>query len=65
MKIIILYIGVPDLDPSNAVPTSDSLLTLIDQALQSGDDALLEQCLACTDVDVIEGTTKALKANRG
>ena len=45
-------------------PTSDSLVTLIDQALQSGDDSLLEQCLACNDMDVIDGTARVLKTNR-
>ena len=45
-------------------PTSDSLVTLIDQALQSGDDVLLEQCLACDDMDVIEGTASRLGVNR-
>ena len=45
-------------------PTSDSLVTLIDQALQSGDDSLLEQCLACNDMDVIDGTARVLKTHR-
>ena len=45
-------------------PTSDSLVTLIDQALQSGDDSLLEQCLGCTDMDVIDGTARVLKTHR-
>jgi U3 small nucleolar RNA-associated protein 5 len=49
---------------SAAVPTSDSLVTLIDQALQSGDDALLEQCLACEDMDVIIGTAKRFPVHR-
>ena len=45
-------------------PTSDSLVTLIDQALQSGDDTLLEQCLACEDTNVIDATASRLGINR-
>jgi U3 small nucleolar RNA-associated protein 5 len=47
-----------------AAPTSDSLVTLIDQALQSGDDGLLEQCLACADADVVEATARRLPTSR-
>eukprot|EP01039_Chlorochromonas_danica_P004230 gene4230-4647_t len=45
-------------------PTADSLVTLIDQALQSSDDDLLEQCLQCGDLDVISATTKQLPTHR-
>lgn len=45
-------------------PTSDSLVTLIDQALQSGDDALLEQCLSCGDVAIVEATARRLPTGR-
>lgn len=41
-------------------PTSDSLVVLLEQSLQSGDDVLLEHCLACNDDDVIEETSKRL-----
>lgn len=47
-----------------AAPTSDSLVTLIDQALQSGDDALLEQCLSCGDVSIVEATARRLPTGR-
>lgn len=47
-----------------AAPTSDSMVTLIDQALQSGDDALLEQCLACTDADIVEASAQRLSTGR-
>lgn len=45
-------------------PAADSLVTLIDQALQSGDDALLEQCLSYGDVSVIETTAESLPSGR-
>jgi hypothetical protein len=47
-----------------AVPSSDSLVVLLEQALQSGDDVLLEQCLACDDNDVIEATSAHLPTAR-
>ena len=40
------------------------MVTLIDQALQSGDDGLLEQCLACADSDVVEATARRLPTSR-
>ena len=40
--------------------TSDSLVTLVEQALQAGDDGLLEQCLDCSDADVVAETSKRL-----
>lgn len=43
-----------------APPSSDSLVVLVEQALQSGDDILLEQCLACDDSDIIDVTTSNL-----
>jgi hypothetical protein len=49
---------------TTAAPTSDSLVTLIDQALQSGDDGLLEQCLSCADADVVEATARRLATSR-
>jgi U3 small nucleolar RNA-associated protein 5 len=45
-------------------PTSDSLVILIEQALQSGDDTLLEQCLGCEDINVVEATAKRLPISR-
>jgi len=45
-------------------PTSDSLVTLVDQALQTGDDALLEQCFGCEDADVVEETSRRLPTGR-
>lgn len=45
-------------------PTADSLVTLLDQALQTNDIALLEQCLACTDSDIIDATTRRLPTHR-
>jgi U3 small nucleolar RNA-associated protein 5 len=45
-------------------PTSDSLVTLIEQSLQSGDDTLLEQCLSCEDINVVEATAKRLPISR-
>jgi hypothetical protein len=49
---------------SLATPTTDSLVTLVDQALQSGDDALLEQCLVVTDNAVVEATARRLPTGR-
>eukprot|EP00607_Mallomonas_marina_P002151 CAMPEP_0182436736 /NCGR_PEP_ID=MMETSP1167-20130531/83264_1 /TAXON_ID=2988 /ORGANISM="Mallomonas Sp, Strain CCMP3275" /LENGTH=324 /DNA_ID=CAMNT_0024629209 /DNA_START=728 /DNA_END=1699 /DNA_ORIENTATION=- len=46
------------------MPTSDSLVVLIEQALQSGDDALLEQCFSCGEKDIIEATAKRLQAGK-
>ena len=45
-------------------PSSNSLVVLIDQALQSGDDALLEQSLACDEISVVEATAKRLAPGR-
>ena len=47
-----------------SAPTSDSLVVLIEQALQSGDDALLEQCFECDDAAVVEHTAKRLPTAR-
>jgi len=56
-----------DGEPSSAAtslsigaPTSDSLVVLLEQSLQSGDDVLLEHCLSCSDDDIIEETSKRL-----
>ena len=60
-------------DPNHAIasaavfgetPTASSLVTLMDQALQSGDDALLEQCLGCEDASVVDGTARRLPPAR-
>jgi U3 small nucleolar RNA-associated protein 5 len=45
-------------------PTSDSLVTLVDEALQTGDDALLEQCFSCEDADFVEETSRRLPTGR-
>lgn len=45
-------------------PTSDSLVTLIEQALQSGDDSLLEQCLSVDDIRVVEATVRGLSTSK-
>jgi U3 small nucleolar RNA-associated protein 5 len=45
-------------------PTSDSLVTLIEQALQTNDDIILEQCLSQMDNNIIEETTKRLPYNK-
>lgn len=49
---------------SIARPTSDSLVVLVEQALQSGDDGLLEQCLRCTDMAIVTETARRLPAQR-
>lgn len=51
-------------DVGGETPTSDSLVVLVDQALQAGDDLLLEQCLACANTHVIEATAEALPVGR-
>ena len=48
----------------NSNPSTNSLVVLIDQALQSGDDALLEQSLACDEISIVEATTKKLAPGR-
>eukprot|EP01038_Epipyxis_sp_PR26KG_P010777 gene10777-14470_t len=48
----------------SAAPTSDSLAALIEQAIQSGDDGLLEQCLATNDAAVIYATVDRLPVTR-
>ncbi|CAM9317277.1 unnamed protein product, partial [Ectocarpus fasciculatus] len=45
-------------------PSSDSLVVLVEQSLQSGDDVLLEQCLACDDTDIIDATTSKLPTSK-
>ncbi len=45
-------------------PTSDSLVVLLEQSLQSGDDVLLESCLACDDADVIDESSRRLPTAR-
>lgn len=56
--------GVGPSASSAPAPTSDSLVTLLEQALQSGDDGMLEQCLACGDNSVVDETTRRLPASR-
>ena len=56
--------AIPKSRSAPIVPTSDSLSVLIDQALQGGDDSLLEQCLGCTDLSVVESTARRLSAQR-
>lgn len=51
-------------DRNDPAPTSDSLVTLLDQGLQTGDDALLEQCLACDDAEVVDATASRLPVSR-
>lgn len=46
------------------IPNADSLVTLLEQALQSNDSALLEQCLLCTNLDIIDATTLRLPTHR-
>ena len=41
-------------------PSSSALLVLIEQALQSGDDSLLEQGLACDDIPIIQATVRKI-----
>lgn len=41
-------------------PTTDSLVSLVEQALQANDDGMLEQCLECADKDVVTETAKRL-----
>jgi U3 small nucleolar RNA-associated protein 5 len=47
-------------EASRVAPSSDSLVVLVEQSLQSGDDVLLEQCLSCDDKDIIDATTSKL-----
>lgn len=49
---------------SSSFATSDSLVTLIEQALQAGDDTLLEQCLGCAEKAVVEATARRLPCRR-
>mmetsp|Transcript_16894 Transcript_16894/g.21936 ORF Transcript_16894/g.21936 Transcript_16894/m.21936 type:complete len:668 (+) Transcript_16894:105-2108(+) len=47
-----------------AAPTADSLATIIEQALQSSDEALLEHCLANHDPVVVSGSVTRLSGPR-
>jgi hypothetical protein len=49
---------------SKNAPTADSLVALLDQALQSNDAVLLEQCLSQGDIEVIDRTTQLLATHR-
>ena len=53
-----------DFESPEVEPTSDSLVVLITQALQSGDDSLLEQCLSCQDSSVILATARSLSSGK-
>lgn len=45
-------------------PRAESLSTVLTQALQSGDESLLEQCLAVGDQSVIEATVERLPSSK-
>jgi U3 small nucleolar RNA-associated protein 5 len=64
MKDIEDAAAVDDEDNNEDRLTADSLVTLVDQALQSGDDTLLEQCLSCGDLDTIDATAENLPSGR-
>lgn len=49
---------------SSEMVTTSSLVTLMDQALQSGDDVLLEQCLSNNDTDMVNETAKRLSTSK-
>lgn len=49
---------------ASGLPSSDSLVVLIEQALQASDDTLLEQCLSCQESSVIETTTRLLPTSK-
>jgi hypothetical protein len=49
---------------TNALLTSDSLVVLIEQSLQSQDDALLEQCLSQSADNIIFETIRRLSSNK-
>ena len=58
------HISLPASNTVDGAPSTNSLVVLIDQALQSGDDALLEQSLACDDVAIVDATAKRLAPGR-
>ncbi len=45
-------------------PNTETLATLLEQALQSSDDTLLDQCLATADSKVVEATVDRLSTMR-
>lgn len=49
---------------NEATPTTDSLVTLLEQALQSNDNSQLEQCLQVQDMDIVEETCRRLPSTR-
>ena len=49
---------------SASTPKADSLVTILEQALQSSDDALLEECLAVSDQRVVDLTVERLPSVR-
>ena len=55
--------GRMEVEPSLEA-TSDSFVVLIEQALQAGDASLLDQCLKCSDENIIETTIRNLPPNR-
>ena len=51
-------------DTAHAAPTTDSLVTLLEQALQGVDDTMLEECLSVSDQQAVEATVDRLSAPR-
>jgi len=51
-------------DTAHAAPTTDSLVTLLEQALQGVDDTMLEECLAVSDPQTVEATVDRLSPPR-
>lgn len=49
---------------SAQLPSAQSLVTLLEQALQSGDEGLLEQCLSCNNQQMIALTTQELSTSK-
>jgi U3 small nucleolar RNA-associated protein 5 len=49
---------------ARAAPTTESVATLLEQALQSGDDTMLEECLAVSDALVVAATVERLAPPR-
>lgn len=45
-------------------PSADSLVVLIEQAIQSSDNSLLEHCLSVKDAHVVEATARKLPSGR-
>lgn len=56
--------GVGEGEGGVVQPRAESLATVLTQALQSGDESLLEQCLAVGDQGVIEATVERLPSSK-